>query len=79
MDHQPDIQHDPDDAVHVVLIGTKPDIIKQGPVYHELKDRGHRTLLCHTGQHLDSDLLDANLGASFSTSRPTSTWTCAAT
>ena len=45
---------DPDDAVHVVLIGTKPDIIKQGPVYHELKNRGHRTLLCHTGQHFDT-------------------------
>jgi len=55
--------HDPDDAVHVVLIGTKPDIIKQGPVYHELKNRGHRTLLCHTGQHFDTNLSDANLTA----------------
>ena len=58
-----DSQHDPDDAVHVVLIGTKPDIIKQGPVYHELKGRGHRTLLCHTGQHFDTNLSDANLTA----------------
>jgi UDP-N-acetylglucosamine 2-epimerase (non-hydrolysing) len=47
------------DAVHVVLIGTKPDIIKQGPVYHELKNRGHKTMLCHTGQHFDHNLSGA--------------------
>jgi UDP-N-acetylglucosamine 2-epimerase (non-hydrolysing) len=62
VDHQ-GLLHDPDDAVHVVLIGTKPDIIKQGPVYHELKNRGHRTLLCHTGQHFDTNLSDSNLTA----------------
>ena len=49
----------PEDAVHVVLIGTKPDIIKQGPVFHELKNRGHTTLLCHTGQHFDHNLSGA--------------------
>ncbi|MCA9327913.1 UDP-N-acetylglucosamine 2-epimerase, partial [Candidatus Saccharibacteria bacterium] len=38
---------------HVVLIATKPDIIKQAPVYHELKKRGELVLLCHTGQHYD--------------------------
>ena len=39
--------------VHIVLIATKPDIIKQAPLYHELKARGELVLLCHTGQHYD--------------------------
>lgn len=39
--------------VHIVLIATKPDIIKQAPVYHELIKRGELALLCHTGQHYD--------------------------
>ena len=59
--HDPDrvLPDDASDAVHVVLIGTKPDIIKQGPVYHELKNRGHKTMLCHTGQHFDHNLSGA--------------------
>ena len=39
--------------VHIVTIATKPDIIKQAPIYQELKDRGEFVLLCHTGQHHD--------------------------
>lgn len=39
--------------VHIVTIGTKPDIIKQAPVYHELLNRGEVVLLCHTDQHYD--------------------------
>lgn len=39
--------------VHIVLIATKPDIIKQAPIYQELKKRGEFVLLCHTGQHYD--------------------------
>lgn len=39
--------------VHIVLIATKPDIIKQAPLYLELKQRGELVLLCHTGQHYD--------------------------
>lgn len=39
--------------VHIVLIATKPDIIKQAPLYHELHSRGELVLLCHTGQHYD--------------------------
>lgn len=39
--------------VHIVLIATKPDIIKQAPLYLELKNRGEFVLLCHTGQHYD--------------------------
>jgi UDP-N-acetylglucosamine 2-epimerase (non-hydrolysing) len=39
--------------VHVITIATKPDIIKQAPVYLELGRRGEQALLCHTGQHHD--------------------------
>lgn len=39
--------------VHIVTIATKPDIIKQAPVYNELKRRGELVLLAHTGQHYD--------------------------
>lgn len=39
--------------VHIVTIGTKPDIIKQAPIYHELIRRGETVLLCHTDQHYD--------------------------
>jgi UDP-N-acetylglucosamine 2-epimerase (non-hydrolysing) len=39
--------------VHIVTIATKPDIVKQAPVYQELKRRGELVLLCHTGQHYD--------------------------
>ena len=43
----------PGQPVHIVTIATKPDIIKQAPVYVELKRRGELVLLCHTGQHHD--------------------------
>lgn len=39
--------------VHIVTIGTKPDIIKQAPIYKELQKRGEAVLLFHTGQHYD--------------------------
>ena len=42
--------------VHLILIATKPDIIKQVPLYKELKSRGHLVLLGHTGQHYDENL-----------------------
>ena len=42
--------------VHLILIATKPDIIKQVPVYKELKARGHPAILGHTGQHYDENL-----------------------
>jgi len=41
------------EPVHVVFIGTKPDIIKQFPLYRELKTRGLQVILCHSGQHTD--------------------------
>lgn len=42
--------------VHLILIATKPDIIKQVPLYKELKKRGHTAVLGHTGQHYDENL-----------------------
>lgn len=45
-----------DKHVHLILIATKPDIIKQVPLYKELKKRGHLVLLGHTGQHYDENL-----------------------
>lgn len=35
----------------LLCMGTRPEIIKMAPVYHELKRRGMRPLLLHTGQH----------------------------
>lgn len=45
-----------DRHVHLILIATKPDIIKQVPLYKELKARGHNVVLAHTGQHYDENL-----------------------
>jgi UDP-N-acetylglucosamine 2-epimerase (non-hydrolysing) len=45
-----------DPHTHMILIATKPDIIKQVPLYLELKKRGHTVVLGHTGQHYDENL-----------------------
>ena len=45
-----------DRHAHLILIATKPDIIKQVPLYKELKKRGHLVILGHTGQHYDENL-----------------------
>ncbi|MFA6039830.1 MAG: UDP-N-acetylglucosamine 2-epimerase [Candidatus Peribacteraceae bacterium] len=42
--------------VHLVMIATKPDIIKQVPLYRKLRERGHLVLLGHTGQHYSDNL-----------------------
>ncbi|MFA6523312.1 MAG: UDP-N-acetylglucosamine 2-epimerase [Candidatus Peribacteraceae bacterium] len=42
--------------IHLILIATKPDIIKQVPLYRELQKRGHFVLLGHTGQHFSENL-----------------------
>src|SRR3989344_716850 len=42
--------------VHLILIATKPDIIKQVPLYMELQKRKELVLLGHTGQHYDENL-----------------------
>jgi hypothetical protein len=33
---------------HIIMIATKPDIIKQAPLYIELKNRGELVVLVHT-------------------------------
>lgn len=43
-------------AIHVVLIGTKPDIIKQAPLIKKLRERNHYTLVVHSGQHTQYNL-----------------------
>ncbi len=42
--------------VHIIMIATKPDIIKQAPIYMELKNRWELVVLIHTGQHYDYNL-----------------------
>ncbi len=42
--------------IHLVMIATKPDIIKQAPLYLELKQRNELVLLGHTGQHYEFNL-----------------------
>ncbi len=42
--------------IHLVLIATKPDIIKQFPLILELKRRSELVLVCHSGQHYDWNL-----------------------
>jgi UDP-N-acetylglucosamine 2-epimerase (non-hydrolysing) len=37
--------------VHLVTVATKPDIIKQAPVYRELAARGEPVLVFHSDQH----------------------------
>jgi UDP-N-acetylglucosamine 2-epimerase (non-hydrolysing) len=51
-----DLEQESRKNVHLVMIGTKPDIIKQAPIYLELKKRNELVLLCHTGQHYDFNL-----------------------
>lgn len=41
---------------HIIMIATKPDIIKQAPLYMELKKRNELVILVHTGQHYDYNL-----------------------
>lgn len=45
-----------DGALHLVLIATKPDIIKQAPLILELKKRGESYMVVHSGQHHDWNL-----------------------
>ena len=42
--------------IHIIMIATKPDIIKQAPLYLELKKREELVVLIHTGQHYDYNL-----------------------
>lgn len=47
---------DKGEVVHVILIATKPDIIKQAPLILKLIKRGETVLVIHSGQHYDWNL-----------------------
>lgn len=51
-----DLQNSPKKYAHIIMIATKPDIIKQAPLYQELKKRSELVVLIHTGQHYDYNL-----------------------
>ena len=51
-----DVQSTPKKYAHIIMIATKPDIIKQAPLYHELHNRWELVILIHTGQHYDYNL-----------------------
>lgn len=40
----------------VVILGTRPEIIKLSPVVQVLEERGHRVTLIHTEQHYDENM-----------------------
>ena len=51
-----DLQNTEKKYAHIIMIATKPDIIKQAPLYLELKERWELVILVHTGQHYDYNL-----------------------
>lgn len=51
-----DLEKSNNKYAHIIMIATKPDIIKQAPLYLELKKRGELVILIHTGQHYDFNL-----------------------
>ncbi len=57
-----DIERSGKRYVHIIMIATKPDIIKQAPLYLELKKRWELVVLIHTGQHYDYNLSHGVLG-----------------
>ncbi|WP_342130376.1 non-hydrolyzing UDP-N-acetylglucosamine 2-epimerase [Hydrogenophaga sp. OTU3427] len=36
---------------YLACLGTRPEIIKMAPLHRALKERGHRVVVLHTGQH----------------------------
>ena len=51
-----DIENSKKTYAHIIMIATKPDIIKQAPLYLELKKRCELVILAHTWQHYDYNL-----------------------
>lgn len=51
-----EIQNNSKKYAHIIMIATKPDIIKQAPLYLELKARWELVILVHTWQHYDYNL-----------------------
>ena len=45
-----------DSVIHLVLIATKPDIIKQAPLIIKLREKGKMVVVVHSGQHYDWNL-----------------------
>ncbi len=54
-----DIKNSSHKFIHIVMVATKPDIIKQVPIYLELRKKNQLALLGHTGQHYDWNLSGA--------------------
>ncbi len=48
-----------DEVIHLVLIATKPDIIKQAPLILALRKQGKTVVVVHSGQHYDWNLSGA--------------------
>lgn len=42
-----------DNIIHLFFVGTKPDIIKMAPLYHEILKKSELVVVCHSGQHYD--------------------------
>lgn len=51
-----ELQNSTQRYAHIIMIATKPDIIKQAPLYLELKKRWELVVLIHTWQHYDYNL-----------------------
>jgi len=51
-----EIENNNNKYAHIIMIATKPDIIKQSPLYQELKNRWELVILIHTWQHYDYNL-----------------------
>jgi UDP-N-acetylglucosamine 2-epimerase (non-hydrolysing) len=41
---------------YLVVLGTRPEIIKMAPVIRELHGRGHKPFIVHTGQHYSNNM-----------------------
>jgi UDP-N-acetylglucosamine 2-epimerase (non-hydrolysing) len=54
-----DIKDSSERLIHLVMVATKPDFIKQFPIYLELRRQDKFALLGHTGQHYDWNLSGA--------------------
>jgi UDP-N-acetylglucosamine 2-epimerase (non-hydrolysing) len=54
-----DIKNSSEKLIHIVMVATKPDIIKQVPIYLELRKQKRLAILGHTGQHYDWNLSGA--------------------
>jgi len=50
----------PTEKTILLIVGTRPDIIKMAPIYHALKNSAINTIVCSTDQHTDlaHDLFD---------------------